>query len=160
MDSLLPKVTQRSPCGYFALPVYLGCLCRSGKVSVVTLKHICELSWVCLAWSLEISLYPLQTGHCLLLMPNFLPNRFKLFRKVSLPPQFLHLQNQDDNRTFLQNSNLFYYFLNRFYLNMFHDIICVVSIRIRKEEVYSELNVVCKKRVLANFKFVCTLQLL
>ena len=48
-------------------------------------------------------------------------------------------------------------YLNRFYLNMFHDIICVVSIRIRKEEVYSELNVVCKKRVLANFKFVCTL---
>ena len=153
MDSLRPKVTWRSPFGYFAWPGYLGCLCTGGKVSVVTLKHICELSWVCLAWSLEISLHPFQTGHPLLLLPNFLPNRFKLFGKDSLLClcsffifKMRMIIEPAPQVVIKCNVLMLIKFLKQVYLNLFHDVFCFVSIKIRKEVVYSELNaVLCKK---------------
>ena len=45
-----------------------------GKVTAVIFVGICELSWGCLGWGLEISLHPFWLGHPSLLMPNFLPN--------------------------------------------------------------------------------------
>ena len=54
----------------------LGHRCRSWKVSVFILQPISELSWVCLRWSSEISLHPFQPGLPLLLLSNFLPNRY------------------------------------------------------------------------------------
>ena len=38
------------------------------------LQHICELSWVCRGWDLEINLHPFQPGHPSFLMPSFLSN--------------------------------------------------------------------------------------
>ena len=51
-----------------------GACAGVGKVSVVIFVAICELSWGCLGWDLEISLHPFWLGHPSLLMPNFLPN--------------------------------------------------------------------------------------
>ena len=53
-----------------------GHICRSWKVSVFILQPMRELSWVCLRWSSEISLHPFQPGLPLLLLSNFLPNRY------------------------------------------------------------------------------------
>ena len=67
-------ITRRSPSGQFVSTLGLGCSAGFGNFSMVILQYICELSWVCLGWGLEINLHHFQLGHSLLLMPNFLPN--------------------------------------------------------------------------------------
>ena len=50
----MPKVTWRSPCGYFVSTVCLGCTCRSWKSTCDYFCNLtCELSFVCLGWVLE-----------------------------------------------------------------------------------------------------------
>lgn len=49
--------------------------CAGGAKSLWLSCSICELSQVCLGWSLEIRLHPFQPGLPLLLMSNFLLNR-------------------------------------------------------------------------------------
>lgn len=73
MGSQLFKITQEAPVVSLYSLCAQGACAEVGKITAVILQHICDLSWVCLGWGLEISLHPFQLGHRLLLMPNFLP---------------------------------------------------------------------------------------
>ena len=78
----LPKVTGRSPCGYFEYSV--------GHMSVVILQHICVLSWVCLEWGVKISYIPFSQAtpccSCLtsqLMVPSQIPQKLDTVNFIS-----------------------------------------------------------------------------
>ena len=96
---LAPKVNWRSPCGQFISSVCLGFMCWSWRsLCGYFLQLICELSWVCLAWDLEISFHPFQLSHHTLFTPNFLPNKIKFKGHIQKFKDLLYFQHMKHSR--------------------------------------------------------------
>ena len=53
-------------------------------------SSLCELSWLCLGWALEVSLHPFWLGHPSRLLRTFLPNK-NIFLQESIPFALIHL---------------------------------------------------------------------